>query len=75
METIAISNVADEEWRSTLLHDFAKQWEANQNVWITYHQEQLTKQEMFNHDCQEWANEMNQSHTKAKADHERVKKD
>jgi hypothetical protein len=43
-----------------VLHDFAKQWEAKQKVWIAYHQEQVAKQEKFNHDCQEWANEMNQ---------------
>jgi hypothetical protein len=37
IETIAIGNATNEEQRSTLLHDFAKQWEANQSVWITYH--------------------------------------
>jgi hypothetical protein len=75
VETIAISNAANEEQQSTLLHDFTKQWEANQNVWIAYHREQVAKQEKFNHDCQQWANEMNQREAKAKADHERVKKD
>jgi hypothetical protein len=39
VEAIAIGNAADEERWSTLLHDFAKQWEANQSVWIAYHQE------------------------------------
>jgi hypothetical protein len=52
MEAIAIGNAADEEQQSTLLHDFTKQWEANQSVWVTYHQEQVAKQEKFNHDCQ-----------------------
>jgi hypothetical protein len=75
VEAIAISNAADEEQRSTLLHDFAKQWAANQSIWIAYYQEQVAKQERFNHDCQKWANEMNQRETKAKADHEKVKKD
>jgi hypothetical protein len=51
IETIAISNATDEERQSTVLHDFDKQWEANQNVWIAYHQEQVAKQERFNHDC------------------------
>jgi hypothetical protein len=32
IETIAISNDADQEQRSPLLHDFTKQWEAKQNV-------------------------------------------
>jgi hypothetical protein len=35
----------------------------------------VAKQEKFNHDCQEWANAMNQHEAKAKADHEKVKKD
>jgi hypothetical protein len=60
VETIAISNAVNEEQQSTLLHDFAKQWEANQNVWIAYHQDQVAKQEKFNHDCQQWASKMNQ---------------
>jgi regulator of RNase E activity RraB len=60
VETIAIGNAVNKEQRSTLLHDFAKQWEANQSGWIAYYQEQVAKQEKFNHDCQQWANEMNQ---------------
>jgi hypothetical protein len=35
----------------------------------------VAKQENFNHDCQKWANEMNQCEAKAKADHKKVKGD
>jgi cytochrome c556 len=35
----------------------------------------VAKQEKFNHDCQKWANKMNECEAKAKADHEKVKKD
>jgi hypothetical protein len=40
----------NEEHRQILLQDFAKQMEANQNVWIAYHKEQAAKQEKFNSD-------------------------
>jgi hypothetical protein len=49
--------------------------EANQNVWIAYHKDQVAKQEKFNSDCQRWASEMNVREEKARADQERVKKD
>jgi Skp family chaperone for outer membrane proteins len=49
--------------------------EANQNVWIAYHQDQPAKQEKFNNDCQRWASEMNAREVKASADQEKVKKD
>jgi hypothetical protein len=35
----------------------------------------VAKQEKFNHDCYEWAIEMNQRQAKAKADYEKVKHD
>jgi uncharacterized membrane-anchored protein YhcB (DUF1043 family) len=53
VETIAINTAEDEERRQKLLQDFAKQMEANQNVWIAYHKEQAAKQEKFNSDCQQ----------------------
>jgi hypothetical protein len=75
IKTITMSNAADEAWRKTLLHDFARQWEGNQNVWIAFHQDQMAKQEIFNHDCQQWATEINAREAKAKADHEKVKRE
>jgi hypothetical protein len=52
VETITISTAENEERRQTLLQDFAQQMEANQNVWITYHKDQVAKQEKFNSECQ-----------------------
>jgi hypothetical protein len=49
--------------------------EANQNVWIAYHKEQVVKQEKFNSDCQQWALEMTTREAKASANQEKVKKD
>jgi hypothetical protein len=48
--------------------------EANQNVWITYHKDQVAKQENINNDCQQWASEMNDQEIKASASQETVKK-
>jgi hypothetical protein len=75
VETIAINTAEDEERRQKLLQDFAKQMEANQNVWIAYHKEQAAKQEKFNSDCQQWASEMTAQEAKASANQEKVKKD
>jgi hypothetical protein len=58
VETITISMPENEEHRQTLLQDFTQQMQANQNVWIAYHQEQGAKQEKFNSACQQWALEM-----------------
>jgi hypothetical protein len=75
VETITISTAENEEHRQILLHDFTQQIEVNQNVWITYHKEQVAKQEKFNSDCQQWALEMTAQEAKASANQEKVKKD
>jgi hypothetical protein len=75
VETITISMAEDEERRQTLLRDFAQQMEANQNVWIAYHEDQAAKQEKFNSDCQQWASEMTAREAKTSANQEKVKKD
>jgi hypothetical protein len=75
VETITISTAENEERRQKLLRDFAEQMEANQNVWIAYHKDQVAKQERFNNDCQRWATDMNAREEKARADQEKVKKD
>jgi hypothetical protein len=75
VETITISTAENKERRQKLLRDFAQQMEANQNVWIAYHKDQVAKQEKFNNDCQRWASEMNAREVKASADQEKVKKD
>jgi hypothetical protein len=68
IETITISTTENEEQRQKLLRDFAEQMEANQNIWITYHKDQATKQEKFNNNCQRWASDMNTQEEKARVD-------
>jgi hypothetical protein len=52
VETITISTTENQERRQKLLRDLTQQMEANQNVWIAYHKDQVAKQEKFNSDCQ-----------------------
>jgi hypothetical protein len=75
VEMITISTADNEERRQKFLRDFAQQMEANRNVWIAYHNDQVGKQEKFNNNCQRWASEMDAREVKARADQEKVKKD
>jgi hypothetical protein len=52
VKIITISTTENEERRQKLLQDFAQQMEANQNIWITYDKDQVSKQEKFNNDYQ-----------------------
>jgi hypothetical protein len=75
VKTSTISTAESEEQRQKLLQNFTEQMEANQNIWIAYHKDQVAKQETFNSDCQRWASEMNAWEEKARVDQEKVKKD